>query len=85
MKKKTNLPKKTKLISDGGFYKIIDTPKPFVYTINIPVFRLLRISEPSIDYLDTFSFELSFAFIGVKKGYAEYRQYKTVKIEERTK
>jgi len=73
-------PKKFKLITDGGFYKIIKM-KRFVPRIWIPVSKKITYSSPLVYQLEkdcNITFE--FVFDRVYKGYAEYKQanYSTV-------
>jgi hypothetical protein len=72
-------PNKAKLITDGGFYKIIPIDRQDM-KITIPTMRKIKINTPDIDFTDTFNFVLKFAFRRVYKGYAEYVQYDLIKI-----
>jgi hypothetical protein len=72
-------PKKAKLISDGGLYRIIDIEN-FAAVINFPIMRRLTISTPEVFYEEDMKFLLKFQFLQVKKGYAEYKQIDFVKL-----
>ena len=79
MKKEKKFPKKAKLISVGGLYRIVPI-KGFSAIISLPVLRKIRVNLPDIDWSDTWSFELKFSFDRVYRGYAEYQQIDTIKI-----
>ena len=72
-------PKKAKLISDGGLYRIIKLDKP-VLRIDFPITRRVEVNQPDLYFVETWKFLLKFEFMGVKGGYAEFRQYETVRI-----
>lgn len=73
-KKKNKFPKKAKLITDGGFYKIIKI-KDFVHTINVPLLKRVTLATPETNVLDlAINFSVTFHFSKVYRGYAEYRQ-----------
>lgn len=71
--KNKKFPKKAKLITDGGFYKIIKLDKP-VLKIRVPLHQRFQITSPELNYSCPMNFESVFDFVGVKGGYAEYRQ-----------
>jgi len=73
MAKRKKFPKKAKLITDGGFYKIVKLDKP-VLKIHFPLFQRFQITAPEINYSALMSFEAIFSFERVYRGYAEYRQ-----------
>lgn len=77
MKKLTTkkFPKKAKLITDGGFYKIINIearrPK-----ICFPLMKNITLVSPETNVFDmSINFIVEFIFTRVYKGYAEYNQY----------
>lgn len=72
-------PKKAKLIADGDFYTIIKLDK-FLSQIHYPIMRKVQINTPELDLSETMHFMLSFNFLRVYKGYAEYRQVDAIKI-----
>lgn len=71
MKKK--FPKKAKLITDGGFYRIIKLDRP-VLRIAIPLMTKIQITQPEINTQVSLSFQAEFSFERVCGGYAEFRQ-----------
>lgn len=77
---KQKFPKKAKLISDGGLYKIVNITG-FKTEIHYPRMCKIRITTTEIDWNETMSFTLKFRFDRVYKGYAEYRQYDCIKLE----
>jgi hypothetical protein len=81
MKKK--IPKRAKLIAAGGFYRFIPL-ESLVAQINVPVLRKISLTEPSIDYTETWHFTLVFSLQRVLKGYAEYRQVDCIKVESKS-
>lgn len=79
MSKKLKFPKKAKLISDGGLYRIVDIDG-YVQVMNFPIMRKLTISTPEVFYEEEMKFMLKFSFSQVKGGYAEYNQFDFVKL-----
>lgn len=77
---KETFPKKARLVSFGGMYRIIDLER-FVAKINIPIMRKVEISEPEIYEVDTWKFNLEFVFDGVEGRYAVYKQVNYVRIK----
>lgn len=82
--KTKEFPKKAKLISDGGLYRIIDI-EGFTEKINFPIMRKIKISTPEIYYVEEMNFLLKFAFSQVRRGYAEYNQFDFIKLESKDK
>lgn len=80
MKKK--FPKKAKLITFGGFYKIISLPK-FLARINHPMMTKLTVNSVEFTMADTIVHNIKFDFWGVRGGYAEYHQVDFVRIEHK--
>lgn len=74
------LPKKAKLMSDGGFYRFIPLTE-FVRVINVPIIRKVALTEVGIDYSEKWHFNLVFSLERVLKGYAEYRQVDCIKVD----
>ena len=77
--KKKKFPKKAKLISDGGLYRVIEI-KQFSQVINFPIMRQLLISTPEIFLEEEIKFLLKFRFVRVHRGYAEYGQFDFIKL-----
>lgn len=77
---KKTLPKKAKLISAGGFYRIVPMNE-FTQKFNLPITRRIRINQPDLDWKELFHFNLEFVFERIYKGYLEYRQVNEIKIE----
>ena len=78
-KRMKKVPKRAKLIANGGFYQFIPL-KELMMRINVPVMRRVSLSEPSIDYTENWHFELVFSLNRVLKGYAEYHQTDCIKV-----
>lgn len=76
MKNKTKeFPKRAKLITDGGFYKIIDI-KEFKPVLVFPLHKKVTVVSPETNVLDSFfHFTVEFKFMGVKGGMAIYQQF----------
>lgn len=72
-------PKKAKLISNGGLYRIIDI-KEFRPRINFPIFRNITISDPEIYIEKEMKYLLKFCFDRVRGKYAEYTQIDFVEV-----
>lgn len=74
--KKIKFPKKAKLISNSGFYKIIDIDSKFrpPAEIRLPIMRKFEINDPVINYMVPITVHLDFCLVAIKKGYAEYKQ-----------
>ena len=77
MKKK--FPKKAKLITFGGFYKIIKIQK-FNAVIKQPFTTKVELTLAELSFDDLIIHDLIFHFYRVHGGYAEYRQYDFVRI-----
>lgn len=72
--------KKAKLITDGGFYKIIPI-KEISLRINIPLVRTLRVATPELNSWEyNIHFECIFQFCGMKGGYAIYKQINVTSV-----
>ena len=79
--KKTKFPKKAKLITFNGFYKIIKLEKA-VNIINFPIQNKIEIVSMEFQTMQyPFSVDLVFEFEKVYKGYAQFRQTNFVKIK----
>lgn len=75
MKKIEKFPKKAKLITDGGFYKIIDIDG-FKPVLTFPLTKRVTIASPETNIFDSFfAFDVEFKFMGVKGGMAIYQQF----------
>lgn len=75
MKKPFQFPKKAKLITDGGFYRIIDIDI-FSNVINYPLIKRMNLSTPETGSVDlTLSFHVEFRLEKVLKRMAIYRQF----------
>ena len=81
-KRKKVFPKKAKLISDGGFYKIVPI-KDFAAVIHVTVMRKITISTSLIFHDESMKFNLKFYLDRIKGGYAEYRQIDCIKLSEK--
>jgi hypothetical protein len=77
---KKMFPKKAKLITDGGFYRIIKIDG-FSAKITVPMMRKISLNTPETDWSDIWKFNLIFVFNKVRKGYAEYIQIDCIKVE----
>lgn len=85
MKKQTQKVKKVKvrrakLVSNGGLYRFIPLEEVRAQLI-LPVMRRIKLTEPEIDYTETWHFQLVFGLLRVLKGYAEYQQIDCIKVE----
>lgn len=81
MKKKQYKPKKAKLISNGGFQKIIDIKK-VDFRINIPLGLKVTATSPELYGIPiVLSYTAKFELEKVTKCYAVYRQYDVIQIE----
>ena len=78
--KKKLFPKKAKLISEGGLYRIISIER-FIPIIQLPIIRTLMISIPEFYYEEPMKFLLKFQFDKVVGNYAEYRQFDFIKLK----
>lgn len=78
---KKKFPKKAKLISEGGFYRIVPIDS-FNTFIHVPILRRVTIASVEIDYSEELHFDLEFGFQRVFGGYAEYRQINCVRINK---
>ena len=82
MANKIKIPKKAKLITDGGFYKIVDLPK-WVLRINIPlVKRMVIVSPETSDFNFNLNFEVEFQFEKHDKKYAYYKQINVILLKK---
>ena len=79
MKKTVKFPKKAKLISDGGLYRIVEI-KRFDMYIHFPIMRKLTLNIPEVFHEEEMKFLLKFKFSRVKGGYAEYNQFDFVRL-----
>jgi hypothetical protein len=78
--KKQKLPKKAKLITDGGFYMIIPNPE-FRPAIHVPLMKKIRVASPETGDINMeLSLDITFGFVRTFGGYAEYRQMGVVSI-----
>lgn len=78
--KKIKQPKKAKLITDGGFYKIIPH-KEFVLKYHVPLMKRIRFASPETGDINMdLTLDIEFGFERIYKGYAEYRQIGVVSI-----
>ena len=76
--KQKPFPKKAKLITDGGFYRIIKVGD-FRPRIDIPLLKKIRLATPETLDIDLeLSIVIEFVFSRVFGGYAEYRQMNVV-------
>ncbi len=79
-KKKIKLPKKAKLITDGGFYIIIPNPE-FRPTIHVPLMKKIRVASPETGDINMeMNLDITFHFEKTFGGYAQYRQMGVVSI-----
>ena len=78
-KKNKRFPKKAKLITFGGFYKIIPIKEP-TQRINHPFMTRLKVVTAEFEDDALFSYHLVFNFDGIKGGYAEYHQVDFVRL-----
>jgi len=77
---KKKFPKKAKLITDGGFYRIIKIDG-FVPKYTYPLLKKISLCTPETNVTDMMiSFTCEFSFSRVFGGYAEYRQYNVTSI-----
>ena len=77
---KEKIPKKAKLITDGGFYKIIPNQQ-FSPTIHIPLLKKIRVASPETGDINmAMTLDITFMFEKNYKGYAQYRQMGVVSI-----
>lgn len=81
MKTQTSYPKKAKLITDGGYYKIIPLPA-FMPKINMPMRKKVQIGTPETNVLDcTFTMDIQFYYTHTEgKRYCVYKQYNVVSL-----
>jgi len=84
MKKKKTIPKKIKLVTEGGFYKIIPMTKGFVAQINFISRRPLTVLSALTGFQEIPSaYKITFYFTGkVERGYAIYKQSDIVSVGE---
>ncbi len=78
------IPKRAKLIADGGFYKFVPLKK-LLAKINVPAMRRIKLNEAAIEYEETWYFTLVFSLSRVLKGYVEYKQTDAIKVEDASK
>lgn len=72
--------KKAKLITDGGFYRIIKIDM-FVPKYTYPLLKRITLSTPETNIVDlNVSFTCEFSFSRIYRGYAEYKQYNVTSI-----
>jgi len=77
---KNKFPKRAKLITDGGFSKIININK-FVSVIHIPMVKNITVSSPETNIIDIeVNFDIEFHFERATKTLAFYRQANIVNI-----
>jgi hypothetical protein len=78
--RKTRFPKRAKLITDGGFYQIINI-KGFIPQISIPLLKRISLASPETGVIDlSVDFTVSFGFERATKKLAIYRQNGVVNI-----
>jgi hypothetical protein len=78
--KEQKFPKKSKLITDGGFYMIIKNDG-FVPRIHIPLIKKIRVCSPETGDINMpLTLDIVFYFSRVYRGYAEYKQEDVVSI-----
>ncbi len=82
---KNRAPNKAKLITDGGFYRYVHLKGGPSAKIVIPIMRKIKLAEPTIDYNETWHFQLVFVLQRVLKNHAEYRQVDSIKVVAPTK
>jgi hypothetical protein len=71
---KKDFPKKAKLITDGGFYQIINIEE-FTPTIRVPLVKRVSLATPETGVLDIDAvFSCEFTFERATKRYAIYQQ-----------
>ena len=79
-RKNIKFPKRAKLITDGGFSKIINIPS-FVPTITVPLIKRIQLASPETDVTDlSIHFDVSFEFDRALKNIAIYKQIDVVSI-----
>lgn len=77
---KKPFPKKAKLITDGGFYRIMKIDG-FVAKYTFPLMKRITLCTPETNALDmTVNFTCEFSFSRIYRGYAEYKQYNVTSI-----
>ena len=73
------IPNKAKLITDGGFYKIVENPKKMKYSVTL--IKEITIASPETNVHNlSMTFSCDFYFKRNYRGYAEYHQYGSVNI-----
>lgn len=78
---KDKFPKKAKLITNAGFYRIVDLPSR-VSSIHFPVLKRFTIQIADNLFDESMHFEMVFRFDKIKGGYAEYRQSDFIRTPE---
>ncbi len=78
---KNKFPKKAKLITNAGFYKIVDL-QGRVYSIHLPVLKRFTIQIADNVFDEAMHFEMVFEYSKIKGGYAEYRQVNFIRTQE---
>lgn len=77
---KKKFPKKAKLITFGGFSKMVKIDKP-VMRIAVPLFVPFVVTDPMVMMETTIHYEAEFVLEKVYKGYAPYKQTGVVKLK----
>ena len=78
--RKLKFPKRAKLITDGGFSKIINIDE-FTSTIHIPMIKNFTISSPETNIVDlSINFDIEFQFERATKTLAFYEQSNIINI-----
>lgn len=78
--KEKPFPKKAKLITGGGFYRImkIDGFRP---TYTFPLLKKVSLCTPETNVTDMMvTFTCEFSFSRIYRGYAEYKQYNVTSV-----
>ena len=82
MANKIKIPKKAKLITDGGFYKIVDLPN-WVLRINIPIaYKMMLVSPETSEFNFSLNFQVEFQFEKHDKKYAYYKQINVILLKK---
>jgi len=80
MKKKQKFPKRAKLITDGGFAKIVGIDE-FVMQIHYPLIKRITLATPETGEVDLqMSFDCEFQFERATKTLAYYRQVNVTSV-----
>lgn len=79
--KEKKFPNKAKIITDGGFYKIVKTDGQYVNKLCFPLLKRITLATPETNVMDiNIAFSCEFIFQRVYKGYAEYKQYNVTSV-----